>query len=251
MASPLDLQYQSLIELKSLEETIQRVQRDVQKMPAEIALQDDAILLKRKDLDQAKAQFATAEKTLRATERELKDKEDSLFKAEGKLMEVKTNDAYQAALKENQNQKVAKGSLEDKVLQLISGLEEQKKSLATIEAAFKIEEAALLVEKKKLTDEHAKLVSELEVLLGARKEKSAKLDPAVAVLYHRSVATGKVPVAIADKGRCLGCNVQVRAQVYNEVLGRTAMHRCTNCGRMLIVAPTAPATADKLEAVLD
>lgn len=248
MASPLDPQYHCLIELKELEETIQRVGRDVERMPAEIQQHDDAIALKRKDLEQAKTQFAAAEKTLRAAERDLKEKEDFLFKAEGKMMEVKTNEAYQAAVRENQNQKTAKGSLEDKALQLLTALEDQKKALAGVEAEFKVHEQAILVERKKLSDIHEGLVAELETLLKSRKAKTATLDPAVSVLYNRAVNTGKVPVAIADKGRCLGCNVQVRAQVYNEVLGRTAIHRCTNCGRILIVAPRAPSPVEDLEA---
>jgi predicted nucleic acid-binding Zn-ribbon protein len=166
------------------------------------------------------------------------------------MMEVKTNEEYQAAIRENQNQKIAKGLLEDKALQLLTSLDEQKSGLKEIEAEFKTQEQTILAEKKKLSEAHQVLLQELDGLQKKRLTLTANLDPSVATLYNRAVTTGKIPVAIADKGRCMGCNVQIRPQIYNEILGKTAIHRCGNCARLLIAPLPKPQneTSDDLAA---
>ncbi len=244
MPPSFDDQYICLAELKEIDERLHHVDRDAGRIPVDIQKYDDAITAKRADLDAAKALFTDVEKKLRAAERDLKEKEDALFKAEGKMMEVKTNDEYQAALKENANQKAAKAGLEDRVLTLINSLEEQKKALALIESEFKANEAVILVDKNKLVAEHQILLRDLTKLTEQRTALASKLDPAVSTMYLKIVATKKgVAIANAEKGRCMGCNIQVRAQIYNEILGHKAIHRCTSCGKILVVPPRALAAA--------
>lgn len=247
MPPSLEAQYKCLADLKEIDERLHYVERDVQRVPDEIREKDAAIVRRRSALDSAKALFAEAEKKLRAAERDLKEKEDALFKAEGKLMEVKTNVEYAAAAKENQAQKEGKGVLEDKVLQLITSLEEQKKALVGIEADFKVGEKEILAERDKLAGELEKLKKTLQELTEQRLTLAGQLDAPVATMYHKIVAAKKgVAVAIAEGGRCLACNIQVRAQIFNEILGRKAVHRCGSCGKILITPPrpqTAPDSA--------
>ncbi len=236
----LEAQYQALADLREIDERTFRVERDSERIPDEIQKQDSALAQKRVALDAAKAQAAECEKKLRAAERDLKEKEEFLFKAEGKMMEVKTNQEYQAALKENQNQKSTKGVLEEKVLLLLNEVEAQKQALVGIEDEFKVHEQSILQEKKKLNDEQAELMAVLEKLLRQRQSLVTHLDSNTAATYQKILAGGKnVPVAVAEKGRCLACNLQVRPQIYNEVLGYKAIHRCPSCGRILIVTSRA------------
>jgi len=246
MSENFVLQYQCLAELKEIDERAFLIERDSERIPEEIRVQDEALAARRNDLDTVKAQVTEGEKRLRAAERELKEKEDSLFKAEGKMMEVKTNQEYQAAIKENEAQKAAKALLEERVLVLINEMEEQKKALVGIETEFKTYETMILQQKKKLNDEHQALMKQLEVVLRQRKELTSKLDPSVATMYLKGIALGRTAVAATEHGRCLSCNMQVRAQIYNEILGHKAIHRCPSCGRILIV-PARVASASEAE----
>lgn len=242
MSQPFDSQYRCLADLKEIDEKAHWVERDVERVPTEIGQLETALSDRRRDLDQAKAQAQACEKNLRAAERELKEKEDSLFKAEGKMMEVKTNVEYQAALKENEVQKQAKAILEDRVLGLLNEMEEQKGLLKAIEQEFRTYEQGILEKKKQLTDEHQQLIKQLEEILRKRQAVADQLDPTTSQLYKRIVATAKSgAIAVADQGRCQGCNIQIRPQIYNEVLGHKAIHRCGNCGRILIVSGAAAA----------
>ncbi len=237
MPSSIETQYECLAELREIEQRIYLVERDALAIPDELKRKDSEILHKRQALDSAKALFQENEKKLRAAERDLKEKEDALFKAEGKMMEVKTNAEYLAATKENLIQKDAKSAMEDGVLQLITSLEEIKSKVAVIEADFKKDEAVLLAEKTKLNAEHQELLKTLSTLQEKRKGLTAQLDPATAAMFNKLVAMKKgVAITQTENGRCLGCNMAVRAQIYNEVLGRKTVHRCPNCGKILITS---------------
>ncbi len=251
MSKAFEEQYRCLAELKDLDQKAHYVERDAEQIPEEIRKHDEALATRRQDLDSAKQQAAECEKKLRAAERELKEKEDSLFKAEGKMMEVKTNEEYQAAVKENQNQKQAKAVLEDRVLEMITEVEEQKQTLTGIEREFKDYEQGVLAQKKKLTDEHQDLMKQLEGLLRQRTTLTAQLEPAVATTYQKILSSGKgVAIALVDQGKCLACNIQIRPQLFNEILGYTAVHRCPSCGRILIAhrRPAAEETGEPLQA---
>ncbi|MBY0370419.1 hypothetical protein K2X33_07015, partial [bacterium] len=231
MAESLDAQYQFLLQLKEIDERAFLVERDVGLIPGELAKHDAALATRRSAFDSAKAQVADCEKRLRAAERELKEKEDALFKAEGKMMEVKTNEEYQAAMRENAVQKAAKATLEDNVLKLITDLEGEKGKLGDIEKVFKTEEGKILAEKTKLQQENAELQKLLETLTEKRKNVSGQMEPSAASLYQKILALRRgTAVATTDNGRCLSCNLQVRPQIYNEILGHKAIHRCGNCG---------------------
>ncbi len=247
MKSPLDSQYRCLAELKEIEESAFLVERGFGGLPAEINELDSAVAAKRSELDQAKARSAEAEKKLRATERELKEKEDALFKAEGKMMEVKTNVEYQAATKENLTQKKNKTELEDKILALITGLEEQKKALGLIETEFKTYESGMAEKRAALKVEENKLADQLRVLVEKRQRLLSTLEPATIYNYQKLLTAKKVPVAFAEDGKCGACHMVVRAQIYNEILGQKAVHRCASCTRLLIVPVRALANSDASE----
>jgi uncharacterized protein len=247
MTPSFSSQYLVLSQLKEIEETAHYVQRDLERVPEDIRQLEASLATKRGELDAAKASFSESEKKLRATERELKDKEDALFKAEGKMMEVKTNTEYQAALKENEAQKKTKAGLEDKVLGLITALEEQKKALASVDGEFKTYESGILAQKKGLEEDLKKLGEQMAKIVEKRKEFTSQLDSATQASYSKLLVAKKVPVSFAESGRCSACNLQVRAQIYNEILGQKAVHRCANCSRILIVpvrTETSAASAD-------
>lgn len=244
MAQTLEAQYQFLLQLKEIDDRAVLVEKDAHAIPADLAKFDSLLAARRQAFESAKSTVANAEKMLRSAERDLKEKEDALFKAEGKMMEVKTNEEYQAAMRENATQKVAKGELEDRVLKLITELEEQKEALKGIEAEFKKEEQAILADKAKLVAENDALQKLLTQLKDQRAQISGQMEPQTAGMYLKIINTGRgTAVACAENGRCVACHIQVRPQIYNEVLGHKALHKCGNCGRILVPSRRQPEAA--------
>jgi len=230
-------QYEILAQLKRVDEKVNRLQNEADRIPAELAKLEQALASRKAEFGTSKEAFDTQEKALRKAEGDLKEKEEGLRKAEGKMMEVKTNEEYQAALKENQGQKGEKGKLEEQVLTNMSQAEEHRTKFKEAEKTLKEHETAYQRDKKTLEEDRLKVVNQIEHQLQLRNQMSAKLSPDVATIYNRVVNRTKgVSIVRAENGRCQGCNRTIQPQLYNEVLGQKAVHKCQNCGKILLVA---------------
>jgi uncharacterized protein len=243
LSEGIKAQYHVLADLKRVDEKIVRLQNDIEKIPIEVQKLQSALDTRRLEYEKVKSVFDSAEKKLRQNESDLKEREDKLHKAEGKMMEVKTNEEYQAALKENDSQKKEQSGLEEQVLGLMNQLDEQKSKVKEAEKEFKAYETTVTGEQKHLEGERLKLVNLLEEQLHARNTMSAQLAPDTRAIYQRIVARIKgVPVVFVENCMCLGCHMKMRPQLFNEVLGYKAIHRCPSCGKILIIANKEPQT---------
>ena len=235
MSDTIKAQYQTLSELRRVDERVSRLRIDIEQLPKEIAKLDEALGQRTQQLQAHRDQFGEAEKALRRLEQELKEKEDHLHKAESKMMEVKTNEEYQAALKENEGQKLDKSKLEDRALTLMNQVEEHRKKLREIDGEFKTYEKGTLADKTRLAEERTKLVNLLEERLQERAVFAKNLSGEVLELYERATSRIKnIGIAKAINGLCDGCNMRLRPQLFNEVIGFQVIHRCPSCGRLLI-----------------
>ena len=236
MSDTMQTQYKVLADLKRIDEKAVRLQRDIDLIPVEIGKFEAAEAVRRQELNKVKAQFDATEKKLRAAEADLRDREDRLKKAETKMMEVKTNEEFQAATKENDNQKKAKGGLEEQVLALFKDVEDQRNKFQAVEKTVKEYEASLVDDKEKLKSELAKLQGLMKTQTDQRQATVAQLNTAIATLYNSLTKRfNGSAVASAENGMCVNCNIKIRPQLYNEVLGFKAIHRCPNCGKILVI----------------
>lgn len=246
MSEGIKAQYRTLTELKRTEEKIHRLKAELDRIPQELSDLDKKISNHQEGFNAAKLFCDGQEKALRKAEADLKEKDDFLRKAESKMMEVKTNEEYQAAQKENEIHKQEKALLEERVMSAMNVLEEARKRLSVAESEFNSQTGTLTGEKSKLQEEGKSLNKSYEELLEKRKASVAQLDSSTASLYTRvlNVMKSGIPIVKAENGMCMGCNMKVRPQLYNEILGYKAIHRCPSCGRILVIADVEEATAE-------
>lgn len=230
-------QYLVLTELKRTDEKIFRLRNELDQLPIELSNLDTEIGKSLAVYQTVKTKHDDLEKSVRKAESDLKEKEDFLRKAESKMMEVKTNEEYQAALKENETHKTEKGVLEERVLSLISEWEAFRKTLKDADTDHKARSADFTSQKNRLQEEGRGIQKAYEELLEKRKGVLSQLNTEIKSLYEKACSTIKgVTISKIEKGMCCSCNVRVRPQLYNEVLGFKAIHRCPSCNRILIPA---------------
>lgn len=218
-----------------MDEKVFRLRQELDQIPVDLAALDADISKSLAGFQEVKGRHDDLEKSVRKAESDLREKEDFLRKAESKMMEVKTNEEYQAAQKENETHKAEKERLEEKVLSLLSELEAFKGTVKDADAIHQKRSAELNESKKKLQDEGKSIQKSFEELLEKRKGILGELDPATKSLYEKaSLAVKGVAISKIDKGLCCSCNVRIRPQLYNEVLGFKAVHRCPSCNRILV-----------------
>lgn len=245
MSEGIKAAYQILADIKRVDEKIARLHTEAEHIPDELAKLETALKTRRDEYTKVKTAFETAEKSLRKTEQDLKAKEDGLKKAEGKMMEVKTNEEYQAAQKENDGQKTEKGALEEQVIKLLAEVDGQRKQMQAAEKAYKDYEGKVGEDKKKLEDEKNRVMGLIKTQEEGRAAITAKLSPEIATLYSRvSQRVKGVPVVNVENGMCPACNMKIRPQLYNEVIGYKVLHKCPSCNRLLISVPKDQATSN-------
>lgn len=236
MSEATRTQYETLAELRRTDEKILRLKRGLEDIPKELAKLDAALALRRAGFDTAKTALDACEKKLRSLEQDLKERDTQIEKAASKMMEVKTNQEYQAALKENEGRKEEKTKVEEEVAKVSGEADASRKTMKEQEADYKAYENSLKADRVRLQEEAAKLQGLLDEQIQKRQVSAAKLDANIANVYSRVASSGTVAVAFVDNYVCQGCRTKVRPQLYNEILGFKAVHRCPSCGRLLISA---------------
>ena len=114
-------------------------------------------------------------------------------------------------------------------------VEEQRKKVKEVEKTLREFEMSVSTDKKGLEEDLGKLQGYREELLQKRNFAKKGLRPEFATIYDRVATRNREQViALAKNGMCVGCNVKIQPQLFNEILGFKTLHRCGNCGRILI-----------------
>lgn len=196
-----------------------------------------------------KSRVAAAEQSLEQSARErrrLEGEVDSqrakLSHLKGQLMEVKTNEAYHAMLKEIAYAEGQIRAKEDEILEHMVYCEELERALKDEHAAFlercrqleadKVQLAAFLREAELET-------ARLEVEL---REIESVIEPGYLERFRRiSAARGGVALATISNGSCEACHVRLRPQLIAEVKSHREIIQCENCNRILYYVPVPAA----------
>jgi predicted nucleic acid-binding Zn-ribbon protein len=241
---PLNLaaQYEVLGALKRVDDQLVRVLSDLAKLPEERAQAKGRLAEAESAFQAAKERFQDFEKRARQAELAVKEKEDFLRKAEAKLMDVKTNDEYRAALREVENHKKEKDALEEQALELLTELDKHRAAFQADEAKFQEAKGVHGTLMEKLAADEAMLEKSRGELLRQREELAGRLDDQTASLFRKlsSRMRGAVITAVDNAGCCTSCHMQIRPQAYNEIVGHQAVHTCGSCGKILVPQHPVP-----------
>ncbi|HLB59184.1 MAG TPA: C4-type zinc ribbon domain-containing protein [Bdellovibrionota bacterium] len=176
-------------------------------------------------------------------EQEVFTEKDHVQKMSQRLMELKTNEAYQAALKEISNFRKAIEEKEYKLLEFLSQMEEANK---TLEARQKVidEQTAVLTEKKKEAESKVgDLEKQLVEIQKTRTGLLQKLDRDISRKYEfiRSRLHGSA-VAKVQQGTCQACHMRIPPQLLNQLQRGDQIFTCPSCKRLIVLAtdPNTP-----------
>nr|HID59792.1 hypothetical protein [Desulfobacterales bacterium] len=163
--------------------------------------------------------------------------EDSLARIkrnEEKLMTVKTNKEYQSILKEIDELKRKKSEYEDQIIICLEELDNISKVIKERKKDFRDMEQYFNKEKAVLEEEIKEAQKELAVLEERRKDLVKMLDPEILEQYNMiSEWSGGLSVARVENSTCLGCNMNIPPQMYNELQRCDTLRFCPNCHRII------------------
>lgn len=189
---------------------------------------------KQKNLESLKEQIKRLDVEKKNLELDIESKNATVLKYKGQTATVKTNAEYKALEAEIKNLEEETRKVEDKVLELMMGAEEVKKSIAVEEQFLNTEKDKVLMEEQKVKDQLVKNDRELEALRAEKDALVSNVNEYVLEKY-KLIFENKDDLAIvpAEHGTCGGCSMKLTSQLVNELKRSQEVITCENCARIL------------------
>lgn len=230
----MDIDFNSLIQLQSLDEQIENLSLFLENAPSHIKAIDNKIEESIQIVSKTRDNMAQNQKRRRTLEVAVQDMKVKIDKYKQQLNNVKTNIEYRSLLKEIDEAQNKIENLEEETISemlaaddIESEIQEAEKKAAEIRNRLSKEKEAFLGEKKEKEETRKRLISE--------KEKLAPAIPPDQFNLYQNLLHNKNGIALSQvtDDFCSMCQIRIRPQVLNELITQNNIILCENCGRIL------------------
>ncbi len=224
---------ENLLKLQEVDKEIRRLQDEIAQFPKRIAAIEHQLAGTKSQLETAQAAVKADDAAKRKHETAISDLRGKISKYRDQSLDVKTNEQYKALLHEIQFAEKEIAATEDKILELMLNSDAREKEVKAAQAELKAETAEIEKEKEEArqrTAEDEKLLSEIRA---RRDQIRTGIQEDLLRHYERVSKFRGSGIAEARDHKCVGCQVMLRPQTYNDVrAGNTAVF-CDSCQRIL------------------
>jgi uncharacterized protein len=228
---------ENLLKLQEVDKEIRRLQDEIAQFPKRIAVIEQKLAGTKGQLEKAQAAVKADEAARRKFDSTISDLRGKISKYRDQSLDVKTNDQYKALMHEIQFAEKEIAATEDKILELMVNADARDKEVKAAQAELKAETAEIEREKetaRQRTVEDEKLLAEQEA---KRDQLRGGVDEDLLRQYERVLKFRGSGIAEVRDHKCMGCQVMLRPQTYNDI--RTGQHIvfCDSCQRVLYFNP--------------
>lgn len=222
-----------LEELQRIDVELNELEVVLNEYPDKISGLEGNLESMKQDLQNSKTEIEQLTESKSSLESQIAQNEELIKKSEEKLFEIKTHKEYAALQKEIADTKRMNSELEEKLIE-----EMEISDQLDIKVKEKEEECTSKEEDYQLQiEEYKEKLDEIKSLYTPKKKQkdeiTEKLNRDVLVLYQQiKKRTGSV-IALAENEICSGCNMNIPAQLFNEILTLSRIIQCPSCTKIL------------------
>jgi len=223
-----------LVELQEIEIKTEVKKSEISKVSGKLDKLDIELKAFESERDEEEKVIIDFKQKYRSCETDMQVNNTKEEKSREKLKFVKTNKEYQSSLKEIDEIKAINSKIEDEMLQYLENIETSEKNIQKNKESYSIL-AEKLKQKKEIiikeSEQGRKNVAQFEE---EWKTISKKIDPKLLKIF--SVVKEKVSgraIAAVKNAVCLGCNMQIPPQTYNELQRTDRLEFCPHCQRII------------------
>jgi uncharacterized protein len=232
--SHIEEQINILVEVQAVEAEILQADRQIAALNDEAVSLDQETVAREALVKSEKQSFEDLKKSYRVLESESKTNADLINKSNAKLRAVKTNKEYQSILKEIDDIRKKNSDIEDRMIAFLDEIE-------SAEAAVREKETQLAAfiqssrEKKESLSARAQRERQaVEALNQKKTQVSAKADPQIiTILDEVKKKVRGMAVAPVQQSVCMGCHMNIPAQLFNELQRFDELRFCPHCHRII------------------
>ena len=228
---------ENLLKLQVADKEIRRLQDEVAELPKRVAAIEQKLAGTKAQLERAQAAAKGDEAARRKHDSTISDLRGKISKYRDQSLDVKTNDQYKALLHEIQFAEKEIAATEDKILEIMVNADARDKEVKAAQAELKAETAEIEKEKedaRRRTAEDEKLLTEWRA---KRDQLRAGIDADLLRHYERVSKFRGTGISEVLDHKCMGCQVMLRPQTYNEVRTGQQTVVCDSCQRILYFNP--------------
>ncbi|MBI5180901.1 MAG: hypothetical protein HZA05_05820 [Nitrospirae bacterium] len=224
----------SLIELQVIDTAIADLTRQKNRLPEIINEAKQFLTASHADLLNVKTSYDNLLKEKRTKEQAVEDEDSKIEKLKSRTSQIKTNEEYQALIREVDAAKKAKNTQEDALLIILEKAEDVKKELHDKEQKVKEEEKKFAAEESRIKADFTIVEDELNKLLKSRDEHGSRIGKDLLKRYTQLFESkNNLAVAAVKNGNCLGCHMNIPPQTLTEIKKNSKIIQCFNCSRIL------------------
>ncbi len=169
-------------------------------------------------------------------ELEVEERKNRIDKYQSQLFKIKNNKEYTALLHEIEGLKADIRMQEDRILELMEEGEGEKGLLEEAQADLERSRGRYREEEAKAGEERGRIEARIREKESLRLEKVEKINPDLRERYE--IIFARKPdraVSPVRHGVCTGCNMELTAQVQNDLAREEMICQCENCGRFIFL----------------
>jgi predicted nucleic acid-binding Zn-ribbon protein len=228
---------ENLLRLQEADKEIRRLQDEVAELPKRVAAIEHKLADTKLELEKAQAAVKADEAARRKYDTAITDLRGKISKYRDQSLDVKTNEQYKALLHEIQFAEKEIAATEDKILELMVNADARDKQVRTAQAELKAEAAEIEKEKEEARKRTAEDEQQLTEWRAKRDQMRASVGEDLLRHYERVAKfRGSGIVEVLDH-KCMGCQVMLRPQTYNDVRTGQQTVMCDSCQRILYFNP--------------
>jgi predicted nucleic acid-binding Zn-ribbon protein len=227
---------ETLEQLQDIDQQINSMKTSQQSLQAELGEIAQSVEGVREEVAAMESRLALVEKEKADLEENHAVELANISRSETNMKEIKTNKEFQAVGREISAARKQVADLEEQVLQKISQIEELSGEIAVKKASFE----ELVENSKQRTAEKQSEIDKIQVDIdsdAARRDALTKEVPASLIKRYTTLRDQRrgQALAIARDGYCLGCNMHLPPQLYNNLFKYEELLACPHCQRMLVL----------------
>ncbi len=231
----LKKEIQKLIELQEIDGKIISCKKDRDfTKPQLIAEITAAFEEKRNITRQAEEELKNLQIIKKQKELDLQTKEEAIKKNQAQLFQLKTNQEYQAKIKEINSLKADVSVKEEEILQVMEDIDAAVKKLEERKSLVSRQEVEFKQEKSKIEEEIKQVEAEINHLQGKRDILAKEIEPDLLQKYEYLLENRSGLAIVGVKsGVCQGCYMSVTDEVINQMKLYKEVMTCPMCARMI------------------
>src|ERR1700691_5927573 len=228
---------ENLLRLQEADKEIRRLQDEIAELPKRVAAIEHKLADTKLQLEKAQAAVKADEASRRKYDTAITYPRGKISKYRDQSLAVKTNEQYKALLQEIQFAEKEIAATEDKILELMVNADARDKEVKAAQADLKAETAEIEKEKEQARQRTAEDEKQLSEWRAKRDAMRAGVNEDLLRHYERVSKFRGSGISEVRDHKCMGCQVMLRPQTYNDVRTGQQTVVCDSCQRILYFNP--------------